>query len=113
MRLAVLVLGIALVGCANTLVKKTISVEPGMSRQQVTAILGAPQDRQFQGKNEAWQYCELGATAGDFVIVWFYDGRVTGLRHWTDSSPAFTCTALLRPVRWEDRPDSTIEVRQR
>ena len=33
-------------------------VDPGMNKEQVLNLLGAPGDRQFEGAQEAWQYCK-------------------------------------------------------
>lgn len=112
-KLAWLALSVLLVGCANSLVKQSAGIDRGMTKAQVIQVMGAPANKQFKDANEAWQYCELGAMAGDFLIVWFYDGVVTGLTQWTDSSPAFDCTTRLRTVRWEEAPDHTVEIRQR
>jgi hypothetical protein len=99
--------------CANSLIRKSGAIESGMKKQDVVRILGTASDKQFRGKDEAWQYCELGAFVGDFLVVWFYDGTVTGLTTYKDSSPSFDCTGQLRSIRWEDRPDTTIEIRKR
>lgn len=100
-------------GCANTLIRQSAAIDRGMSKQDVTKILGPPADKQFRGPDEAWQYCELGAFVGDFLVVWFYDSTVTGLTTYKDSSPSFDCTGQLRTIRWEDRPDTTVEIRRR
>jgi hypothetical protein len=91
-------------GCANSLVKQSAGLDRGMTKAQVLQVMGPPANKQFKDLNEAWQYCELGAMAGDFLMIWFYDGVVTVLTQWTDSSPAFDCTNRLRSVRWEDAP---------
>lgn len=105
----ILVLG----GCANSLIRKSGTIENGMSKQEVVRLLGSASDKQFRGKNEAWQYCELGAVTSDFLVVWFYEGSVTGLTTYKDSSPSLNCTGQLRTVQWENAPDTTIEVRKR
>jgi S1-C subfamily serine protease len=101
----IVIMLVTLTGCANTLVKSSAGVDRGMTKDQVMQVLGQPADKQFRDSDEAWQYCELGAMAGDFLVVWFHDSRVTGVTHWTDSSPALDCTTLLRPIRWETAPN--------
>jgi hypothetical protein len=51
--------------------------DPGDDKQKVLFIMGSPGDRQFRGKDEAWQYGKTGAGFGyrDFPIIWFYDGK--------------------------------------
>src|SRR5262249_52741761 len=110
---SVVLAALALYGCANTLIRHSTAIEPGMSKQQVMKMLGPPADKQFRGADEAWQYCELGAFVGDFLIVWYHDSSVTGLTTYKDSSPSFDCTGQLRTIHWEERPDATVEIRRR
>ena len=35
-------------------------ISPGMVIAEVESILGPPQNRQFNGPREAWQYCQTG-----------------------------------------------------
>lgn len=111
----VLIVGAAaLLGCAGgQLFKKSVLVERGQSKNEVVALLGPPENRQFQGADEAWQYCETGAFAGDYIIVWFYTGKVTGVTTYQDSRPGPPCSAWFRTIRWEEAPDRTIEIRRR
>ncbi len=95
--------------------RKASRVNPGDSGETVRSIMGEPGDRQFEGKNEAWQYGQTGAGFGyhDFRIIWFYDGQVTGMTSYKDYTPASSASAHFKPVRWEDAPDYTVEVRPR
>jgi hypothetical protein len=103
-----------LVGC-GTLDKQAATVNPGDSRDQVVAKMGAPDDRQFRGDAEAWQYCKTGAGFGyhDHRIVWFKQGAVTGMNSYKSTRPGTSCVAGIRPVVWEDAPNATVEIRQR
>jgi hypothetical protein len=77
--------------------------------------MGPPKNRQFSGANEAWQYCatDMAGFAGDqFVLIWLYDNRVTGLETYTNSLVG-TCETFFRQVSFEDAPDATIELRKR
>ena len=110
--LSLLLISLILFGC-GTLDKKTILISPGDTKEQVLSTLGTPKDRQFQGKNEAWQYCVSGAGFGynDHKIIWMYDGRVTGIRTYTTSCTG--CRSCMRTIKWEDKPDISIEMRDR
>lgn len=103
----------ALSGC-GTLAKKAVFINHGDSKERVLELMGPPSDRQFEGRNEAWQYCETdaGITHDDFRIVWFYDGSVTGLTSYK-SSRFGVCSAFFKSIRWENAPDHTIEIRER
>jgi hypothetical protein len=76
--------------------------------------MGPPQNTQFSGKNEAWQYCQTEFVNDSFVVVWFYDGQVTGLNTYRDSAGDMGfCSSHFRSINWEDAPDFSVEVRSR
>lgn len=110
----VFLLSAFLIGC-GTLEKKAALINPGDTKERVLQDMGPPGDRQFRGKDEAWQYGQTGAGFGyhDFRIVWFYDGKVTGLTSYKDHTPASSAASHFKPIRWEDAPDRTVEVRVR
>ena len=117
MRRVAALIGFTLAGCASEtqLVSGSAQITNGMSAAQVQQILGPPQNRQFSGLDEAWQYCETDYTgmAGDqYVLVWLYNGRVTGLERYTNTLMG-TCETYFRQVRFEYAPDVTVEVRNR
>lgn len=37
-----------------------------------------------------------------YRIIWFYDGHVTGINSYKDSTPASSCTGYFKSIRWED-----------
>lgn len=116
MRQSVLVglLAVVLAGCGS-LERKAVLINPGDTKEQVLATMGTPDDRQFEGDAEAWQYCQTGAGFGyhDYRIVWFRRGKVTGLGSYKSGRPASSCTTDIRQVRWEEAPDFKVEVRSR
>lgn len=103
-----------LVAC-GTLEKKTIQISPGDDKQAVLKVMGVPDDRQFQAKLEAWQYCVTGAGFGwnDYRVIWFEEGRVTGITSYKGGAPGASCMAGFQPIRWEHAPDQIIETRRR
>jgi hypothetical protein len=107
-------LATALTACGS-LEKKAIMINAGDGKEQVLAAMGTPDDRQFEGDAEAWQYCQTGAGFGyhDYRIVWFRKGKVTGLTSYKSARPASSCTTDIRQVRWEEAPDYKLEVRNR
>lgn len=88
---------------------KSLLIEPGMSKAQVTSIMGAPGNRQFQGRNEAWQYKSDGFVESDLHIIWFVNGRVTN----TSSSALSMISQTYQPIDWKTSPDLIIESRNR
>lgn len=103
-----------LVACGS-LEKKSVLIEIGDDKDHVLKIMGPPDDRQLKGSNEAWQYCQTGAGFGyhDYRVNWLYNGKVTGLNSYNSSRAGSSCMTDIRPVRWEDAPDATIEIRNR
>ena len=78
---------LATLSACGSLKKKSALINPGDQKAQVMVVMGPPQDRQFRDKNEVWQYCVTGAGFGyhDYRMVWFYDGRVTGITSYKNS----------------------------
>lgn len=103
-RFAILAL-IALTSC-GTLQNSALKVNSGDTKEQVIAAMGQPQDRQFQGEDEVWQFCQTGAGFGyhDYRVVWFYRGRVTGITSYKDHTPASGCAGHFKPVQWSEAP---------
>jgi hypothetical protein len=108
--LSVTLFGLA--GCSS-LNEKTLQIQQGDPKDRVIAAMGSPEDRQFDGRDEAWQYGVV-ATMGlcEYTIVWFRDGTVRGLSSYRARSVA-GCRAGLRSIRWEEAPTAAIEIRQR
>ncbi len=100
------------ISCGTTqgLSRKQNLLSPGQTREEVTKILGVPGNKQFEGKNEAWQYCQTGFSSDSFVIVWFFDGKVTGMNTYNNSGTG-SCTKFFRTINWQNAPDRIIEFR--
>jgi hypothetical protein len=99
----------------GSLEKKAVLINFGDTKEQVFTAMGPPDDRQLKGENEAWQYCQTGAGFGyhDYRTVWFFGGKVTGINSYKSSRPASSCVTDIKPIKWEDAPDTTIEIRKR
>lgn len=105
---------IVLSACGS-LEKKSILISHGDLKNKVISVMGTPDDRQLKGRNEVLQYCQTGAGFGyhDYRTFWLYDGKVTGINSYKSSRPGSSCMTDIRPVKWEDAPDITIEHRER
>jgi hypothetical protein len=113
-RLAIFAVVVLLASCANRAVNDANAIEPGASKQEVTNQLGPPQNRQFNARQEAWQYCQTEFVNDSFVVVWFLDGRVTGVNTYRDSiNDIGFCSSHFKSVNWEEAPDAAIEIRHR
>ena len=107
-------LAVFLTGCGS-LEKKTLLLNLGDTKEQVLAVMGPPDDRQLKGRDEAWQYCQTGAGFGyhDYRTVWFFQGKVTGINSYKSSRPASSCLTDIKPIKWEEASNTTIEIRRR
>ena len=91
----------------------SLKIGPGDSKDDVAKAMGAPEDRQFQGTMEAWQYSNI-ASIGicEYTIVWFRSAKVNGITTYRNSSVS-GCRVGMRSIRWEEAPDTVVEIRQR
>lgn len=105
------------VGCAShsSMRKKSSKISSGMSVTKVTELMGAPQNRQFNGKYEAWQYCTTdysGLRSDLYTLIWVYDKEVIGLETYNNYEMG-TCDSFFKTIKWENAPDITVEIRNR
>lgn len=102
---------IGLSACATQLLSSARTIAPGATQEHVKDILGAPQDRQVRGHQEAWQYCDTGVVQDTFVVVWFVESKMTGMSTYKNAvgDRGFFCSSHLRAIRWEDAPKSNSE----
>lgn len=102
-QLGPLLLVVFLLGCAST-GEKTMDLQPGMTRDQVLAVLGDPNDRSFRGTDEAWQYQEIaGFGQCKYTTVWIKDGTLVGVTTRRGSSVA-GCGLGSEKVDWNEMP---------
>ena len=116
-RLYFIVLLVFLQACASQspIIKNSAIIKAGMSDDELRETVGEPQNRQFEGKNEAWQYCSTdysGFEADHYVLVWLADNIVTGMQTYRNTLYG-TCESFFRTVNWEEAPDTSIEFRER
>lgn len=105
LRTYVVAFGLALVlgACASTS-KSVASLEPGMTKDQVLAVLGPPADRSFRGTDEAWQYQEIaGFGQCKYITVWISSGKLVGVSTRRGGSVA-GCGLGSREVDWSQMP---------
>ena len=112
-KLLILAFSFLLWGCATVPVAFN-EINAGDSKSDVVVKVGAPENRQFSGKNEAFQYCTTGTSLGvsTYNIIWFFDGKVTGVNSYSLERPGL-CSGHFKTLNWEDAPDTIIELRAR
>lgn len=92
-----------LTGCYTTndrLQTARHEIQAGDTIDQVTALLGAPPQRQVRGDGEAWQYCNTQGFYDDFLAVFFLNGRVVATESYTHAEYG-DCTIFFREVIWD------------
>ena len=107
--MVIVALMLILQACASqsAVVRKSATVRPGMSVAELRQVMGNPQNLQFKGKNEAWQYCStnyIGFEDDYYVLVWVFDGVVSGMQTYRNSKFG-NCENFFRAVNWEEAPD--------
>lgn len=79
-------------------------LEPGMSKDEVQKLLGAPADRSFRGSDQAWQYQEVaGFGQCKYTTVWIRGAKVVGVSTRRGKSVA-GCGLGSREVDWSEMP---------
>jgi len=113
-------------GCATAknaeipLSRKAMQIEPGLTKDEVRAILGQPQNKQFHGKEEAWQYCRASyetffkkdynltyLNSNSYVMIWFHKNKVTGMTTYNkviESRVEENCESYFKTINWEEVP---------
>lgn len=101
-------------GCASKYTAQIMNINPGDTKATVISKLGTPENRQFNGEHEVFQYCTTGTSFGvsSYDVIWFYNGRVTGVSTY-NVKDAGMCTSHFKQVKWEEAPDTVVEVRHR
>ena len=77
---------VMIAGCAgiHTLqpVEKISALNPGMSKQDVSRIMGSPVRTEFSGSKEAWHFCRTGNSSDEFAVVIFSEGKVVAAKNY-------------------------------
>lgn len=91
------------VSCVTLHKSKSVRVKPGMTKNQVVAIMGNPGDIQANGNSTAWQYFDMGVVQDEYTVVWFLDDKVTGTTYYEKVGQPHN---QFNPIVWEQAPHS-------
>lgn len=92
------------VACGNVkAMKNRVLIELGMTKDQVTEIMGTPGDRQFVDSYEAWQYCRDASVNTQNFVIWF-KGDVVFKTSEYRSFAVFNCKYGFRQLETSDIP---------
>ncbi len=104
--LSTLIIVFSLFGCTYfDLIQKSAMIQKDQTMQEVFAVYGQPDNRQFMGEYEVWQYCQSRQMTnfGEYVLVWFGKGIVIGVTNYHQSSGS-DCTDSFQKIDWYDIP---------
>jgi hypothetical protein len=100
-----------LASCAGVKTR-ALKIEKDNSTARVMEIMGTPDDRQFSGSHEAWQYgMVVSIGVCDYTVVRFKEGKVTGITSYRNFS-TLGCRHGLKSVNWEEASDRIIEMKK-
>ena len=97
--------------CANV-TTQSVDLEPGMSKAELTSILGKPGKKQISGIAEAWQYCNTGFAADNYIIVWLVNDEVVETQDYLNTVGVGACSSFFKSVDWKEAPDKILELRE-
>ena len=110
MRHVVLIVVALTLGACTSLDRKSLTLEPGMTKEQVLHIMGPPSDRSFRGTDEALQYQGVvGFGECIYITTWFKQRKLVAVTQRRGSSAA-GCSLGSREIDWGQMPKPTINV---
>ena len=93
----------------SSLTKKSLLVEPEMTKNDVIKIFGVPEGRSFKGTNEAWQYSEVaGFGQCNYMTVWFANSKLISIKSRRGGSFA-GCGLGSREIDWAQMPKPSLD----
>lgn len=100
-----------LLSCGTNL-KNAYKLSPGMSKEQVVAVLGTPAVNDFDRNVEEWHYCDY---MGNFIALYFIDGTLIAKTSYTVTEydrqgEMGNCAFFARKGNYRV-PDKVIEIR--
>jgi outer membrane protein assembly factor BamE (lipoprotein component of BamABCDE complex) len=90
---------------------------PGMAKDEVERIMGAPVKSDFKKNVEDWHYCKTGISSDEFLALFFYDGKLVEKLNYSvtlaDTRGATgSCEKFIKMGNYRE-PDKVIELRMR
>ncbi|WP_205800368.1 hypothetical protein [Methylomonas sp. Kb3] len=112
--LAIPLIALILVGCIRAqqptrqAVEKIAMLNSGMSKENVSRIMGLPARTEFAGQKEAWHFCRTGEGSDEFAVVIFSEGKVVAAKNYNVSiaqngGALGDCSKFVRSVLQADK----------
>lgn len=91
-------------------------LSPGMTKDEVEAIMGAPIKSDFKQNVEEWHYCKTGMNSDEMLALFFFQGELIEKMNYTvtlsDARGTGSCEKFVKMGNYKD-PDVVIEIRSR
>jgi hypothetical protein len=91
---------VAISSCAN-LRKKSQTLKNGMSKSDVVAKFGEPDDVQFNGDKSALTWCSTGFYSDEYVVGWFEEDKLFSVTTYTRHLDGL-CSGAIRQIDWSE-----------
>jgi hypothetical protein len=86
-------------------VERAVDFRAGTSVNEVIQIMGKPIAHDFGVKGAAMQWCHTGESADRFVVGFFYNEKLVGMRSYTGGGYG-DCATQYKNIEW--RPSDTV-----
>lgn len=103
-RTLLVLVSVAVLSACAAVKHQAMKLAPGDSKAHVLEIMGAPDDRQFNGQDEALQYgMVVSIGMCDYTVVWLHDGKTSGVTSYRHFS-TMGCRQGLKAINWSEAP---------
>lgn len=93
-------------------------LEPGMTKDEVLAIMGPPVKTEFAKNVEEWHYCRTAqgvvSTVDEFLALFFYEGKLIAKKNYSvslkEAGGYGSCETFIKRGNYKE-PDEVVEIR--
>lgn len=115
-KLLFLLLVVVLASCGSTKMGMSYKLEPGMTKQEVLAIMGEPVKSDFDRNVEEWHYCRTQIDSEEYLALYFVDGVLLAKTNYTvreeNRGSLGSCAQFIKMGNYRE-PDVVVEIRER
>jgi|21_taG_2_1085346.scaffolds.fasta_scaffold02679_9 outer membrane protein assembly factor BamE (lipoprotein component of BamABCDE complex) len=105
-------------GCAMQNLTNSYQLAPGMDKQNVLDIMGAPIKSDFSKNVEEWFYCRTGIDSDEHLVLFFHNGKLVTKNNYTvtmrdtRTQAGGSCEKFVKMGNYRE-PDEVKEIRLR
>lgn len=94
---------------------KSINLKPGMSKYDVSRLLGHPIKTDFSGNVEEWHYCKTDFSADEFLALFFFEEKLIEKVNYTvtvkEAKGYGDCSKFIKRGSYKE-PDSVRKIKE-